>query len=103
FHPTEMGILVNDFLVEHFPNVVDIKFTSHMEEELDDIAEGKLQWVPTIRTFYDPLAIQIKSKTEEAQKEKEAETETTDKICDKCGSPMIVKRGRFGKFIACSN
>ncbi len=102
FHPTEIGILVNDFLVEHFPGIVDIKFTSRMEGELDEIAAGKMEWVPTIRTFYTPLEKDLKAKTEEAQKEKAADQETTDKICDKCGSPMVIKLGRFGKFTACS-
>jgi len=103
FHPTEIGILVNDFLVEHFPEIVDVKFTSKMEDELDEIANGKIQWVPTIREFYTPFEKELKEKTEEAKKEKEADQEQTDIKCDKCGHPMVVKRGRFGKFIACSN
>ncbi|MEK7525551.1 MAG: type I DNA topoisomerase [Patescibacteria group bacterium] len=104
FHPTEIGKLVNDYLVEHFPKIVDIAFTSHMEDELDDIANGKIEWAPVVREFYEPLEVQLASRMEEAKAQKKAEeTETTDKICDKCGNPMIVKRGRFGKFIACSN
>lgn len=103
FHPTEAGMLVNDFLVENFPNIVDIKFTSHMEDELDEIANGKRQWVPTIREFYEPLAEKLKTKTQEAKEAKEKETEETGQTCEKCGSPMVVKRGRFGKFVACSN
>lgn len=103
FHPTEIGMQVNDFLIEQFPRIVDIKFTSLMEDELDEIAQGKRKWVPTIREFYGPLAENIKEKMKQAQEKKESEIEQTDKICDKCGSPMVVKRGRFGKFIACSN
>ncbi|MCC6405214.1 MAG: type I DNA topoisomerase [Candidatus Yanofskybacteria bacterium] len=103
FHPTEIGMQVNDFLVAQFPRIVDVKFTSGMEDELDDVAAGKRSWVPTIRAFYAPLALDIKEKMKEAQEAKEAEIEQTDKICDKCGSTMVVKRGRFGKFIACSN
>lgn len=103
FHPTEIGTQVNDFLVANFPRIVDVQFTSHMEDELDDIASGKRQWVPVIREFYDPLAREVTEKSKEAQAQKDAEIETTDKICDKCGSSMIVKRGRFGKFIACAN
>jgi DNA topoisomerase-1 len=103
FHPTEAGMLVNDFLVSNFPNIVDIKFTSIMEDQLDEIAHGKREWVPTIREFYEPLAKELEVKIEEAKEAKEKETETTEHICEKCGSPMIVKRGRFGKFIACSN
>ena len=103
FHPTQVGILVNDFLVENFPNIVDVNFTSHMEDELDEIANGKMEWVPTIREFYEPFSAQLEEKTAEAKEQKKADEELTDKICDKCGSPMVVKRGRFGKFIACSN
>jgi DNA topoisomerase-1 len=103
FHPTQIGKDVNDYLVEQFPRIVDLKFTSGMEDQLDDIAAGSRQWVPTIRAFYAPLALGIKEKMADAQAAKEKEIETTDKICDKCGSPMVVKRGRFGKFIACSN
>jgi DNA topoisomerase-1 len=103
FHPTEIGMQVNDFLVENFPRIVDVKFTSQMEDELDEIAAGKREWVPTIRAFYEPLAVDLKAKTKEAAEAKASEIEQTDKICDKCGSPMVVKRGRFGKFIACSN
>lgn len=103
FHPTEIGMQVNDFLVEQFPRIVDITFTSTMEDEFDEIAAGTRQWVPTIREFYEPLAVDIKEKMKNAQAAKESEIETTDKTCDKCGSPMVVKRGRFGKFIACSN
>ncbi|HTP57151.1 MAG TPA: type I DNA topoisomerase [Candidatus Paceibacterota bacterium] len=101
--PTEIGMQVNDFLVENFPSIVDVKFTSLMEDELDEIAEGKRKWIPTIREFFGPLAERITQKTKEAKEAKASEVETTDKICDKCGSPMVVKRGRFGKFIACSN
>lgn len=103
FHPTQIGKDVNDYLVEQFPRIVDPKFTAGMEDQLDDIANGNRQWVPTIRAFYAPLALGIKEKMTEAQAAKDKEIETTDKICDKCGSPMVVKRGRFGKFIACSN
>ena len=103
FSPTQIGKDVVDFLVEQFPRIVDTQFTSGMEDELDDIAIGKRQWVPTIRAFYAPLALEIKDKMKDAQAAKESEVEQTDKICDKCGSPMVVKRGRFGKFIACSN
>jgi DNA topoisomerase-1 len=103
FHPTETGTTVCDFLVENFPRIVDVKFTSGMEDQLDEIARGERQWVPTIREFYTPLAADIAEKTKEAAEAKASEIEQTDKICEKCGSPMVVKRGRFGKFVACSN
>lgn len=100
FIPTEIGAVVNDVLVEHFPEIVDIQFTAKMEEELDEIAEGKLAWQPVIREFYEPFAKHLENKYEEVKKH-EVE-ETTDEICDKCGKPMVIKLGRFGKFLACS-
>lgn len=103
FHPTEIGVMVNDLLVEHFPEVVDVKFTSKMENELDDVADGKNGWVPIIREFYEPFAEHLKIKYEEVSKEKVTQQEETDLICEKCGSKMIIKMGRYGKFTACSN
>jgi DNA topoisomerase-1 len=103
FHPTDTGKQVNDFLVENFPHVVDISFTSTMEDELDEIARGEREWVPVIREFYTPLAGELAAKGKAASEAKAGEVEQTDKVCEKCGSPMVVKRGRFGKFIACSN
>ncbi|MBI4128352.1 MAG: type I DNA topoisomerase [Parcubacteria group bacterium] len=96
--PTEIGKLVNDLLVEHFPNIVDYQFTAKMEENLDAIAEGKQQWQPVIEEFYTPF--------EETLKKKEAEidkvVETSDEKCPECGAPMVVRYGRFGKFLACT-
>ena len=100
FTPTEIGLLVNDMLVEHFPRVVDIAFTARMEEELDEIAEGTLKWQNVIGEFYAPFAKNLAEKFEAV--EKEAPKETTDEICPKCGKPMAVKFGRFGKFLACT-
>jgi DNA topoisomerase I len=101
-YPTEIGILVNDLLVEHFPQIVDLNFTAKMEEELDEIAEGKRKWQPVIKEFYMPFEANLKIKEKEINK-KELTEEKTDLKCDKCGSPMIVKMGRYGKFLACSN
>lgn len=103
FSPTDTGKQVNDYLVENFPRIVDAEFTSHMEDQLDEIARGEREWVPTIHDFYAPLADEIAIRSKAASEAKASEIEQTDKICDKCGSSMIVKRGRFGKFIACSN
>ncbi len=103
FHPTEIGTLVNDLLVEHFPQVVDIKFTSKMENELDDIADGKVKWIPVIKNFYDPFAVLLKEKYEEVSKEEVTQMEKTGQKCEKCGSDMVIKMGRYGKFVACSN
>ncbi len=98
--PTEIGFVVNDMLVEHFPEIVDIQFTAKMEEELDEIAEGKIEWQPVIREFYEPFAKHLAEKYEEVKKHEV--TETTEEICEKCGKPMMIKLGRFGKFLACS-
>ncbi len=101
-YPADIGILVNNLLVEHFPKIVDIGFTAKMEEELDEIAEGKKKWVPVIDGFYRPFEENLKKKYQEIDK-KEITEEKSDEICEKCGAPMIVKIGRFGKFLACSN
>lgn len=98
--PTEVGFIVNDMLVEHFPEVVDVQFTAKMEEELDEIARGEKEWKPVIREFYEPFSKHLSEKYEEV--EKHAVAETTQEICEKCGKPMVVRLGRFGKFIACS-
>ena len=100
-HPTDIGILVNDLLVEHFPEIVDIDFTAKMENELDAIAEGKIKWVPIIKNFYVPFEKNLEIKYREIDK-KEITEEKSDQICEKCGAPMIIKLGRFGKFLACS-
>jgi DNA topoisomerase-1 len=100
FAPTEIGITVNDLLVEHFPRIVDIHFTAEMEEDLDKIADGKKKWVPIIREFYEPFAERLAKKYEEV--EKKMPVEETDKLCPKCGKNLIIRFGRFGKFYACS-
>ncbi len=97
YYPTEIGFLVNDMLVENFPEIVDIDFTSHIEEGLDDIAEGKIKWVPLIEEFYTPFKKHLLEK--EATVEKLVEQ--TDIPCPKCGKKMIIKFGRAGKFMAC--
>jgi len=98
--PTEIGILVNKVICENFPKIVDIEFTAKMEESLDEIAEGKEKWQETIRAFYVPFSKNLEEKYENVKKE--ITDEKTDEICDKCGKPMVIKFGRFGKFIACS-
>lgn len=100
FHPTEIGRVVNDLLVEHFPDVVDIKFTSNMEEELDEIAEGKEKWVSVLREFYGPFSANLEKKYKEVGGKM---AEETDEVCEKCGGKMVIRMGRFGKFLACSN
>jgi len=100
-YPTEIGILVNNLLVKHFPKVVNIKFTANMEEDLDGIAQGKQEWISIIKNFYYPFDENLQKKYKEVDK-KEITEEKTDIICEKCGKPMIIKMGRFGKFLACS-
>jgi len=99
--PTEIGIAVDDLLVEHFPDIVDIDFTAEMEEDLDKIAEGKKEWQPMMKEFYKPFAENLEKKYEEVSK-KEIAQEVTDKICPECGKNLIIRLGRYGKFYACS-
>ncbi len=101
FVPKEIGLLVNDLLVEHFPKVVDYQFTAKMENDLDSIAEGKKQWVPVIEKFYKPFKENLDAKSKELTK-KELTEEATDEVCEKCGQPMVIKMGRYGKFLACT-
>ncbi len=101
FQLTEMGTVVNGLLVEHFPEIVDIGFTAKMEESLDSVAEGKEEWVPTIKRFYDPFDKNLKQKEKEISK-KDIAIKPTNKKCPECGSPIIIRLGRFGEFYACS-
>ena len=101
FRPTEIGTVVNDLLVNHFPKIVDIKFTAGMEEDLDKIAQGKEKWVPVIRDFYEPFEENLKQKYQEISK-KEITEKPTEKICPKCGAPLLIRLGKYGKFYACS-
>jgi DNA topoisomerase I len=100
--PKDIAYLVSDLLVEHFPHVVDYEFTAKMENDLDEIAKGQKEWQPVIEDFYDPFMDNLHLKDKELSK-KELTEEKTDEVCDKCGSPMIIKTGRFGRFLACSN
>lgn len=100
--PTEIALLVNDLLVEHFSEIVDYDFTAKMENDFDDISEGKRKWQPVIKEFYEPFNKNLMKKEKELTK-KELTEEKTDDKCEKCGSPMVIKVGRFGKFLACSN
>lgn len=100
FFPTEIGIIVNDILTENFPKIVDVDFTAKMEKELDEIAEGKDTLVKTCNDFYRPFAKNLKEKYEKV--EKKVVAKETDKTCPKCGSPILERLGRFGRFYACS-
>jgi len=98
--PTELGEIVNDLLVEHFPDVVDVDFTANMEERLDDIAQGRRMWVPVMREFYGPFAVTLRTAEEEMERV-QPPVEESDEVCEKCGRRMVIKLGRYGKFIAC--
>ena len=100
FFPSEMGTIVNDVLVKNFPEIVDIDFTAKMEKELDEVAEGKDTWEKTCRDFYNPFAKNLEEKYKEVVKTDL--TQKTNKVCPKCGAPLIERLGRFGRFYACS-
>lgn len=100
--PTEIGETVNDLLVDHFPYVVDVKFTADLENELDDVASGERDWVGVVRHFYEPFSEQLE-RAEEEMPEVKAEPEMLDRECPECGSPLLIRHGRYGKFIGCSN
>jgi DNA topoisomerase-1 len=99
--PTELGFVVNDILVQHFPDVFNIGFTSQLEGELDEIAAGERKWVPTLHQFYEPFTRTLKS-AEQTMERVKIRDEPTDEVCEQCGRPMVIKLGRFGKFLACS-
>ena len=99
--PTDIGILVNDVLVKHFPEIVDLEFTARMEENLDKIAEGEKQWQPVIKEFWIPFKNNLDKKSMELSKEKLA-VEKTELKCPKCGKDLVIRMGRYGKFYACS-
>ena len=101
-YPTEVGIVVNDLLVGHFPDYIDIGFTAQMEEELDQIASGDQEWVPVLHHFYGPFSttlVQAREKMPTVQ----MGNEPTGELCPRCGHPLLYKYGRYGKFIGCSN
>ena len=99
-HPTDLGKVVNKLLTENFKDVINVEFTAKMEEEFDEIADGKEQWKNVIREFYGPFAKTVE-KVEKELEHVKLEEEVTDIPCEKCGRMMVVKYGRFGKFLAC--
>ena len=103
FHPTALGMTVNDLLVEGgFDDLFNESYTARMEEELDEIEEGKLAWTDALNEFYVTFARDLK-KFEVYVKGKKQQAIPTDEVCENCGSPMVIKLGRFGQFLACSN
>ncbi|WP_074672747.1 type I DNA topoisomerase [Selenomonas ruminantium] len=100
FQPTELGFVVVDMLKEYFKDIVDVKFTADLENELDEIAEGKVEKNHLLKEFYDPFAVTLE-KADEAIGHVELPEEVSDVPCDICGRMMVVKQGRYGKFLAC--
>jgi len=101
FYPTDLGDTVNELLVENFPGVVNVEFTALMEQDLDEVEAGEKNWTETIRKFYDPFAKNFE-KAEKEMRDVKREEQPTDIICEKCGNPLVIKWGRFGRFLACS-
>lgn len=100
-HPQEIGFVVNDLLAAHFGNIIDLGFTARMEEELDEIASGKRGWVPVIKEFYGPFETTLE-KAHQTAPRVEIKPVETGELCPDCGKPLVVRIGRFGKFVACS-
>jgi DNA topoisomerase-1 len=99
--PTELGFLVNDLLVEYFDDLINVDFTAGMEEKLDEIATGEVAWVPMLQEFYEPFSEKV-SIAEQKMPRVELKPEPTGELCPECGEPLLIKFGRYGKFIACS-
>jgi DNA topoisomerase-1 len=101
FIPTETGYIVNDLVTEHFPDIVDVGFTAAMEKDLDQVASGDESWVDIIRAFYEPFSKQVE-RAEEVMPEIKTEPEPIGRECPECGSDLVLRFGRHGKFIGCS-
>jgi len=101
FQPTPLGFAVIDFLVEYFSDIVNYQFTAQMEDDLDEIAEGKKEWVKVLEQFYLPFGEKVKAVSKVAEKVP-VQTEATDENCPDCEAPLVIRIGRFGKFLSCS-
>lgn len=101
--PTAIAEVVNDVLTAHFPNIVDLQFTANLENDFDEIAAGKIGWQGVLESFYGPFHENLQNKYEEVKKDEIMPEQPTEEICEKCGSQMIIKTGRYGPFLACGN
>jgi DNA topoisomerase-1 len=101
-YPTELGEIVTELLVEYFPDIINVEFTAQMEDDLDRIARGERDWVLVLKEFYAPFSTDVRY-AETHMPEVDVEDQPTGELCEKCGHPMVLKFGRFGKFEACSN
>jgi DNA topoisomerase I len=99
--PEDVAYTVIDFLTAHFAEIVDTGFTARMEGDLDRIARGEVQWVPVVKDFFEPFIARVEEKTETV-KRSEVTEEATDKTCPKCGRPLVIKLGRYGRFYSCT-
>ena len=99
--PTELGFLVNDLLVEYFDDLINVDFTASMEDKLDEIATGEVAWVPMLHEFYEPFSEKV-SIAKQKMPRVDLKPEPTGELCPECGEPLLIKFGRYGKFIACS-
>jgi DNA topoisomerase I len=100
-YPTELGFLVTDLLVEHFKDIMNVEYTAAMEQELDEIEEGTDNLLNTLNQFWKKFEKDLKA-AQKSMKDVKRMEEKTDEVCDKCGSPMVIKWGRYGRFLACS-
>jgi DNA topoisomerase-1 len=101
FHPTDLGFLIADLLIDNFPTIMDVGFTAHMEENLDKIEAEKVPWKKVLAEFYQPFEENLK-KAEENMRDVKGERTPTEILCEKCGSLMEIRWGRFGKFLSCT-
>lgn len=101
FYPTPLGVAVTDYLVKHFPDILDVQFTAGVEQQLDEIEEGKRAWTEVLQAFYQPFAQRL-TESEQSQEWVEVKPQETEYLCPKCGSKMLVRQGRYGKFLGCS-
>ncbi len=102
FYPSDVAYVVVDLLTAHFPEIVDYNFTALMEEELDEVAEGRRKWVPMIREFYEPFEKKVGEKDKELSKREVTNLGESEEKCPECGSPLVFKLGKYGKFLSCS-
>jgi len=102
FVPTELGEIVHELMVEFFPEILDVEFTAKMEQGLDNVEDGKVKWVQVIDEFYRDFEVHLE-KAEKEMQSVEIKDEPAGEDCENCGSPMVFKMGRYGKFMACSN
>jgi len=99
--PTKLGRVVTGLLLTHFPDIIDVAFTAAMEEQLDEVEEGDLPWRKVVRDFYEPFSTALENARKELERV-EVPEEETGITCEACGRPMVVKYGRYGRFLACS-